>query len=172
MRTASSCVRPIAVAAALVLLAACATGPADPVGADSTPADPEALLADADAALERNELPEAARAYRRAAEASEDEAVAQQATELATLRAESERQRALFNDMCGTAKRALKDLGKANDEIERMRAALREIDHARYTGRNTINPDNAFEHAIALNEKLITVMDIARAALPQEKPND
>jgi hypothetical protein len=54
-------------------------------------------------------------------------------------------------------------------EIERMRAALREIDHARYTGRNTINPDNAFEHAIALNEKLIAVMDAARAALAQEK---
>jgi hypothetical protein len=57
-------------------------------------------------------------------------------------------------------------------ENERMRAALREIDHARYTGRNTINPDNAFDHAIALNEKLIAVMDAARAALAQEKPND
>lgn len=83
MRTASSCVRPIAVAAALLLLAACATGPADPVRSDSTPADPETLLADADAALERNELPAAARAYRRAAEGSEDEALAQQATEFA-----------------------------------------------------------------------------------------
>jgi len=50
---------------------------------------------------------------------------------------------------------------------ERLRAALREIDHARYTGRNTISPDNAFEHAIALNEKLIAVMDIARAALKE-----
>ena len=83
MRTALSFVRWIAVAAALLLLAACATGPADPVGSDTTPADPEVLLAEADAALERNELPEAARALRRAAEASEDEAVAQQATELA-----------------------------------------------------------------------------------------
>ena len=55
------------------------------------------------------------------------------------------------------------------DEIERMRAALREIDQARYTRRNTISPDNAFEHAVSLNEKLIAVMDIARAALAQEK---
>jgi hypothetical protein len=57
-------------------------------------------------------------------------------------------------------------------EIERLRAALREIDQARYTNRNTINPDNAFEHAIALNEKLIAVMDAARAALAEEKPNE
>lgn len=83
MRTTPSSLRSIAAAAALMLLAACATGPADPVGSDTTPADPEVLLAEADAALERNELPEAARALRRAAEASEDEAVAQQATELA-----------------------------------------------------------------------------------------
>jgi hypothetical protein len=47
---------------------------------------------------------------------------------------------------------------------------MREINHARYTDRNTINPDNAFEHAVALNEKLIAVMDIARAALTQETP--
>ena len=57
-------------------------------------------------------------------------------------------------------------------EIERLRAALREIDQARYTRRNTINPDNAFEHAIALNEKLIAVMDIARAALAEEKAHE
>lgn len=57
-------------------------------------------------------------------------------------------------------------------EIERLRAALEWINQQRYTGRNTINPDNAFEHAIALNEKLIAVMDAARAALAEEKPND
>jgi hypothetical protein len=57
---------------------------------------------------------------------------------------------------------------EAAAEIERLRAALRDIDHARYTDRNTINPDNAFEHAIALNEKLIAVMDNARAALAEE----
>jgi hypothetical protein len=55
-------------------------------------------------------------------------------------------------------------------EIERLRAALREIDQARYTRRNTINPDSAYEHAISLNEKLIAVMDAARAALAQETP--
>jgi tetratricopeptide (TPR) repeat protein len=44
---------------------------------------PEALLADGDGALERNELPEAARAYRLAAEASDDEAIAEQATRTA-----------------------------------------------------------------------------------------
>ena len=56
-------------------------------------------------------------------------------------------------------------------EIEKLRAALREIDHARYTDRNTINPDNAFQHAISLNEKLIAVMDIARAALAPSSAN-
>ena len=44
---------------------------------------PEALLAEGDAALGRNELPQAARAYRRAAEASDDEAVAEQAVGVA-----------------------------------------------------------------------------------------
>lgn len=67
-------------------------------------------------------------------------------------------------------------LSEANTQVcsdnERLRAALREIDHARYTGRNTINPDNAFEHAISLNEKFIAVMDIARAALAEEKKDD
>jgi len=71
------------------------------------------------------------------------------------------------------AKAEIERLSSANDNVwsdnERLRAALREIDHARYTGRNTINPDNAFEHAISLNEKLIAVMDAARAALAQEK---
>jgi hypothetical protein len=71
-----------------------------------------------------------------------------------------------------THERRQRDRDEAAAEIERLRAALREIDHARYTGRNTINPDNAFEHAISLNEKLIAVMDIARAALEQEKPNE
>lgn len=65
--------------AVLLLLAACGpTAPVRPEG--SGPADPQALLADADAALERGDLPEAAIAYRRAAEASTDEAVAEQAT--------------------------------------------------------------------------------------------
>ena len=68
---------------ALVALAGC-TGLERPAGdapAVSKPADE--WLADGDAALERNELPEAARAFRLAAEASEDEAVAEQATRMA-----------------------------------------------------------------------------------------
>ncbi len=66
--------------------------------------------------------------------------------------------------------KTMRELKEAKAEIKRLRAALREIDQARYTGRNTINPDNAFENAISLNEKLIAVMDIARAALAQETP--
>jgi tetratricopeptide (TPR) repeat protein len=65
------------------MLAACTSTPDQPTGREAESRDPEALLADADAALERNELPEAARAYRRAAEASEDEAVAEQAAGMA-----------------------------------------------------------------------------------------
>jgi hypothetical protein len=68
-----------------------------------------------------------------------------------------------------THERRQRDRNEAAAEIERMRAALEWINQQRYTDRNTISPDNAFEHAIALNEKLITVMDIARAALAQEK---
>ncbi len=40
-------------------------------------------------------------------------------------------------------------LEEAADRIAQLEAALREIDHARYTGRNTINLDNAYEMAIA-----------------------
>ena len=68
------------VLALLTALAACAGLPDGPAPASVSPKAPEALLADGDAALERNELPEAARAYRQAAEASDDEAVAEQAT--------------------------------------------------------------------------------------------
>lgn len=80
------------VVAALLLLAACAAAPrtsggetaksaADGSGAATT--DPQALIAEGDTALRNGDLPEAARAYRRAAEASDDEAIAQQAAELA-----------------------------------------------------------------------------------------
>jgi tetratricopeptide (TPR) repeat protein len=65
------------------MLAACTSTPDQPTGREAESRGPEALLADADAALERNELPEAARAYRRAAEASADEAVAEQAAGIA-----------------------------------------------------------------------------------------
>jgi chromosome segregation ATPase len=55
---------------------------------------------------------------------------------------------------------------------ERLRAALAWIDQQRYTDRSTINPANGYDRAVALNEKLLAVMDAARAALTQEKPND
>ena len=70
----------IAVVAALAACAGLPDGHEAPGIADQAP---EALLADGDAALERNELPEAARAYRRAAQGSDDEAVAEQATRAA-----------------------------------------------------------------------------------------
>jgi tetratricopeptide (TPR) repeat protein len=68
--------------ALLAMLAACAITEkkADEPVEEVTPA---ALLADGDAALERGDLPEAARAYRRAAELSDDENVAEQATRVA-----------------------------------------------------------------------------------------
>ena len=75
--------RILPVAVLLAVLAACAGLPSDGGVAEQGPRPPEALLADGDAALERNELPEAARAYRMAAEASDDEAVAEQATRAA-----------------------------------------------------------------------------------------
>ena len=75
--------RTLFVAAALVTLVACSAGPAARDEQSPAAADPESLQADGDAALERGELSEAARAYRLAAEASEDEAVADQATRIA-----------------------------------------------------------------------------------------
>jgi hypothetical protein len=56
---------------------------------------------------------------------------------------------------------------EAAAEIERLRAALAWIDQQRYTGRDTINPANGYDHAIALNEKLLALMDVARAALEE-----
>ena len=71
------------VLAILAALAACAGLPGSRETAGDARKAPEVLLADGDAALERNELPEAARAYRQAAEASDDEAIAEQATRTA-----------------------------------------------------------------------------------------
>jgi tetratricopeptide (TPR) repeat protein len=68
---------------ALLFLAACGPSAGVRPGGGATPPDPEALLADADAALERGGLPEAAAAYRRAAEISKDESTAEQATRVA-----------------------------------------------------------------------------------------
>lgn len=60
-------------------------------------------------------------------------------------------------------------------ENKKLRAALSWIDQQRYTDRDTINPDNAFEKIGKLNGKIIAIMDRARAALTQptkENPND
>ena len=72
----------LATIAAVAALAGCA-GMDGAGGAPPAARTPEAWLADGDAALERNELPEAARAFRMAAEASDDEAIAEQATRMA-----------------------------------------------------------------------------------------
>jgi tetratricopeptide (TPR) repeat protein len=71
------------VLAILAALAACAGLPGGGAAPEGARKAPEVLLADGDGALERNELPEAARAYRLAAEASDDEAIAEQATRTA-----------------------------------------------------------------------------------------
>ncbi|HVN42306.1 MAG TPA: tetratricopeptide repeat protein [Steroidobacteraceae bacterium] len=69
--------------AAFLLLAAC--GPGAGVRPEpAAPSTPQALMAEGDAALERGDLPKAAAAYRRAAEASDDETVAEQATRMAS----------------------------------------------------------------------------------------
>jgi tetratricopeptide (TPR) repeat protein len=83
MRKPLILVRRLVVAGALTMLVACATVPGEGTPSTPAPADPEALLAQGDAALARGELPEAARAYRLAADASDDEAVAEQATRVA-----------------------------------------------------------------------------------------
>jgi tetratricopeptide (TPR) repeat protein len=69
--------------APLWVLAACSPGA--PVRSDepAQPVSPQSALADADSALERGLFPEAARAYREAAQRSEDETVAEQATRAA-----------------------------------------------------------------------------------------
>ena len=69
--------------AALVLLAACSPAAGVRSGAGAAPVDSETLLAEADAAAERGDLVAAASAYRRAAESSKDETVAEQATRVA-----------------------------------------------------------------------------------------
>jgi hypothetical protein len=54
---------------------------------------------------------------------------------------------------------------EAADRIEQLEAALRWIDEQRYVDRSTINQDNAFRKAVSLNERLVKIMDTARAEL-------
>ena len=51
--------------------------------------------------------------------------------------------------------------------IAELEAALQWIDQQRYTDRSTINPDNAFEQWVRLNDQLVAIMDKARAALEE-----
>jgi tetratricopeptide (TPR) repeat protein len=83
MRKTLILARRLTVAAALAVLVACAATPEQRTPATAAPVDPESLLAEGDAALERGDFSEAAHAYRLAAEASKDEAVAEQATRIA-----------------------------------------------------------------------------------------
>ena len=75
--------RPLLAVVALGLLVSCTGGPPVHTGEPPAARAPDLLVADADAALERGELREAAAAYRQAALASEDETVAEQATRVA-----------------------------------------------------------------------------------------
>jgi len=114
------------VIATLALLAACAAAPGGRDGEDAASLDPEVLLANGDAALERNELPEAALSYRRAAEASEDEAVAEQATRAAFDHSQM-REAALAADrwlvLNPTSEQARRYAGVAALELHRLDAA-------------------------------------------------
>jgi len=59
--------------------------------------------------------------------------------------------------------------------VAELEAALQWIDRQRYTDRSTINPSNAFERAISLNDQLVMIMDKARSLLnpiTQENTND
>jgi len=49
--------------------------------------------------------------------------------------------------------------------VAELKAALQWIDQQRHTDRSTINPDNAFERAISLNDQIVAIMDKARAVL-------
>lgn len=91
---------------------------------------------------------------------------------ITTLRADLQKLNERNAEYIGTIDRLRRRVAETDVEIERLRAALEWINQQRYTRRNTINPDSAFDCAISLNEKLIAVMDAARAALAQEKPND
>lgn len=83
MSTTRLLARPMLVAVAFAVLAACNAGPGVRESEPTATRAPEALLADGDAALERGDVREASGAYLQAALGSEDEAVAEQATRVA-----------------------------------------------------------------------------------------
>jgi tetratricopeptide (TPR) repeat protein len=73
---------PIAAIAASLLLAGCAGTPA-PTATDALPDDPNALVLGAEVALQRGQYLEASKAYVKAAQAANDETLAEQATKIA-----------------------------------------------------------------------------------------
>lgn len=62
----------------------------------------------------------------------------------------------------------LREVTRLTARVEELEATLSWIDQQRYTDRDTINPDNAFEKIGKLNGKIIAIMDRARAAITQE----
>lgn len=133
------------VVAILAALAGCAGLPAGEGATGDVRKPPEALLADGDAALERNELPEAARAYRQAAEASDDEAIAEQATRTAFDHSQM-REAALAAErwlaLNPTSEQARRYAGIAALELHRLDAAAQHV--ALLLGSAYISPAAGF----------------------------
>ena len=123
--------RAAAAALAVAVLSACATVAPAPSPSEAVSRDPDGLVADGDAALERNELPEAARAYRRAAEASDDELLAEQATRVAFDHSQL-RETALAADrwlaLNPTSEQARRYAGVAALELHRLDVAEQHFD--------------------------------------------
>ena len=67
-------------------------------------------------------------------------------------------------DNCQASLEAADEITRLTAEVEKLRSELRWIDEQRYTDRDTITPDNAFEKIGKLNGKIIAIMDRARAA--------
>ena len=61
------------------------------------------------------------------------------------------------------------DYDNLTAENERLTAALEWIDNQRYEGRGTISEGNAYQYAGRLNEKIVAIMDRARAALKEPR---
>lgn len=82
MNPATSLTRGVSAALLAVFLCSCASTP-DKAPEQTGPGDPNALILGAEVALQRGEFLEASKAYLRAAQSAEDEALAEQATRVA-----------------------------------------------------------------------------------------
>ena len=82
MNPATSLTRGVSAALLAVFLCSCAGSP-DKAPEQTGPGDPNALILGAEVALQRGEFLEASKAYLRAAQSAEDEALAEQATRVA-----------------------------------------------------------------------------------------